>query len=79
MRDRTSLEGYATDYDRNWGWRKSSYSMSNGACLEIRSVARGHIKVVYIRDSKAPQGPELNFESGPWTAFLAELRTSPTS
>jgi hypothetical protein len=57
------------------GWRKSSYSMSNGQCLEIARLPGGRIGV---RDSKAaPEGLVLRFQPQTWAAFLAELRTSP--
>lgn len=75
MRDRTSLEDHAAGYDHHWDWRKSSYSMSNGACVEIRNLARGSISEVCVRDSKAPQGPELRFGSEAWTAFLVTFKS----
>jgi hypothetical protein len=55
------------------GWRKSSYSMSNGHCLEAARLAAG---CVGIRDNKAVAGPVLRFEPEAWVAFLASLRTS---
>ena len=64
--------------ERNPGdWRKSSYSMSNGHCLEIARLAGGGIGV---RDSKAAAAARvvLRFEPQTWTAFLAELRFSPS-
>jgi len=62
--------------ERNPGdWRKSSYSMSNGHCLETARLAGGRIGV---RDSKAAEGLVLRFEPGTWAAFLAELRASPS-
>ncbi len=54
-------------------WRKSSYSMSNGHCVETARLAGGHIGV---RDSKAAEGLVLRFEPGTWSAFLAEVRAS---
>jgi hypothetical protein len=56
-------------------WRKSSYSMSNGHCLEASRLASGRIGV---RDSKSAEGLVLGFEPETWAAFLAELRTSPS-
>lgn len=55
------------------GWRRSSYSMSNGQCVETAHLAGGRIGV---RDSKAAEGLVLRFDPGTWAAFLAELRTS---
>jgi Domain of unknown function (DUF397) len=54
-------------------WRKSSYSMSNGHCLEAARLVSGRIGV---RDSKAADGLVLDFEPAIWSAFLAELQTA---
>jgi len=54
-------------------WRKSSYSMSNGHCLEV--VLRGGR--IGVRDSKAADGLVLRFEPATWSAFLAELQAAP--
>jgi transcriptional regulator with XRE-family HTH domain len=59
--------------DPSGRWRKSSYSMSNGQCVEIARLAGGRIGV---RDSKVAEGLVLRFEPETWAAFLAELRTS---
>lgn len=55
------------------GWRKSSYSMSNGHCLEAARLAGGPIAV---RDSLAAGGPVLRFEAAAWATFLTGLRRS---
>ena len=52
-------------------WRKSSFSMSNGDCIEVADLARGRIGV---RDSKAVAGPHLRFSPGAWTAFVGDVR-----
>jgi len=57
-------------------WQKSSYSMSNGHCVEVRRLADGRIGV---RDSKAIGGPVLRFEPTAWAAFLKGLRDSASS
>jgi hypothetical protein len=49
--------------------------MSNGHCLEAAGLAGGRIGV---RDSKAAEKLVLRFEPETWTAFLAELRNSPS-
>ena len=59
------------------GWRKSSFSMSNGHCLEAARLAGGSIGVRDSRDSK-PDRLVLRFEPEIWTAFLSEIRTSPS-
>ncbi|MGO9784448.1 MAG: DUF397 domain-containing protein [Streptosporangiaceae bacterium] len=58
------------------GWRKSSYSMSNGHCLETACLPGGHIGV---RDSQDTEGPALRFKPAAWATFLTRLRTSPSS
>ena len=73
MADRISVGNNGAEGNYGDGWRKSSYSMSNGQCIEISRLAAGHIGV---RDSKTIEGPVLRFEPGAWTAFLAGLRTS---
>lgn len=53
------------------GWQKSSYSASNGHCVETARLADGCIGV---RDSKVTDGPVLRFTPEAWNAFLGELR-----
>lgn len=52
-------------------WRKSSYSGSQGNCVE---VAGGLPSAVAVRDSKNPGGPALVFTQDAWTAFIAQIR-----
>ncbi|MEV6813318.1 DUF397 domain-containing protein [Micromonospora sp. NPDC051296] len=47
------------------GWRKSSHSGDEGACVEV-AVVPG---TVAVRDSKDPDGPLLLFPPAAWTAF----------
>jgi Domain of unknown function (DUF397) len=54
-------------------WRKSSYSMSNGDCIEVADLAKSTIGV---RDSKAIAGSCLRFSPGAWTAFVGDVRRS---
>jgi hypothetical protein len=49
-------------------WRKSSYSVENGECVEV-AVAAG---AVAVRDSKVPGGPRLTF---PAAAFAHLVRS----
>jgi hypothetical protein len=52
-------------------WRKSSFSMSNGDCVEVAVLADANVGV---RDSKATALPHLRFRPSVWTAFLGEIR-----
>ncbi|GGW34101.1 DUF397 domain-containing protein [Streptomyces galilaeus] len=54
------------------GWRKSSYSGSEGgSCLEILD---DHPIGVPVRDSKAPEGPALVFPLAGWVSFVAGVK-----
>jgi hypothetical protein len=52
-------------------WRKSSFSMSNGDCVEVAVLADA---VVGVRDSKAAALPHLRFHPSAWTDFLGHIR-----
>lgn len=52
-------------------WRKSTQSNSGG-CLEV-AAAGG---VVFLRDSKRPDGPIVPISAGAWLVFVAELCAS---
>jgi len=75
MADRIPVGDNRDECNLGEDWRKSSYSMSNGHCVETARLAGDRIGV---RDSRAP-GPTLRFEPGAWAAFLTELRTSPSA
>ena len=49
-------------------WVKSSFSFSNGNCVEVASLPGGQVGV---RHSKDPVGPVLKFTPGEWLVFLA--------
>lgn len=69
-------------------WIKSSYSFSNGNCVEARWVKASASNFsgncveaaavpdggVQLRDSKDPGGPVLSFNAGEWAAFLDGAR-----
>jgi len=52
-------------------WHKSSYSGQSGNCVE---VARNLPALVAVRDSKAPESPQLLVSPETWRAFLLTLR-----
>ncbi|MGW3392520.1 DUF397 domain-containing protein [Streptomyces hydrogenans] len=54
------------------GWRKSSYSNSEGgSCVEVLD---GHPSGVPVRDSKAPCGPALIFPAAGWSSFVTAVK-----
>ncbi|MFI2584878.1 DUF397 domain-containing protein [Streptomyces rochei] len=59
-----------TDLPENL-WFKSSYSGSQGDCVEVAWLTNG---AVGVRDSKNPTGPALVFAPDEWDAFSAGLK-----
>ncbi len=51
-------------------WRKSSYSLANGDCVEVASPL---VRSIAVRDSKDPQGPALSFSTESWSAFVTTV------
>jgi hypothetical protein len=76
MSDRAPQAGNGDERDFGSSWWKSSYSSSNGHCVEAACLADGRIGV---RDSKVADGPVLRFTPAAWTAFLRELRDPESS
>jgi hypothetical protein len=58
------------EYLRNLTWRKSSYSSSNGQCVEVASAG----SVVAVRDSKDPDGAVLLCTRTGVAAFLTGVK-----
>lgn len=59
-----------TDLPENL-WFTSSYSGSQGDCVEVAWLTNG---TVGVRDSKDPTGPALVFAPDEWDAFNANLQ-----
>lgn len=74
MGDIILAEGGRNGCDLGSGWRKSSYSLSNGHCVEVSRLDGG----VGVRDSKNMNGPVLRIEARAWTAFLENIKNSPS-
>jgi Domain of unknown function (DUF397) len=61
--------------DRSLSWRTASYSVSNGACVEVAS-APGRVS---LRDSKDPEGPVLNYSADAFRSFLDATKRNNSS
>ncbi|MEV0530296.1 DUF397 domain-containing protein [Kitasatospora sp. NPDC050463] len=59
----------STTFENGTTWRKSTHSGGNGACVEIATPVAD---AVAVRDSKDPQGPQLNFSAEAWKAFAID-------
>jgi hypothetical protein len=53
-------------------WRKSSFSVSDGECLEVRRA----LQMIEIRDSEDPDGARLSFTKYQWRTFLKQINLS---
>jgi putative sterol carrier protein len=54
-------------------FRKSSFSFSNGNCVEVAFV-NGGARQVLVRDSKHRGGAVLGFTESEWDAFVKGVR-----
>ena len=53
-------------------WRVSSYTGSDGNCVEVATASR----TVRIRDTKDRSGPALTFTAPEWHKFLSDTKKS---
>ncbi len=51
-------------------WRTSSYSGTNGNCVEVGGTA----SAVWVRDTKDRDGAALSIPGQAWASFIASLR-----
>jgi hypothetical protein len=51
-------------------WRKSTYSLSNGNCVEV-GAGQG---AVAVRDSTDPDGPVIDVSPRAWVTFIAYVK-----
>jgi hypothetical protein len=51
-------------------WRKATYSIANGDCAELASVAG----IVLVRDTKDRSGRILSYPSDSWRSFICKVR-----
>ncbi len=60
-------------------WKKSSYSVNNGACFEVAAAPEGtHFDgkpiAVLVRNGRDPKGPALAYTREEWEAFLGGVK-----
>ncbi|UIX31807.1 DUF397 domain-containing protein [Streptomyces sp. GQFP] len=75
----TALEWFKSSYSSDEGgaclevaytWRKSSYSSDQGGqCVEVAACPHS----IHVRDSKNPNGPTFQVNSGAWKAFAGSV------
>lgn len=51
-------------------WRVSSYTGSEGNCVEVATASRS----VHVRDTKDRSGPALAFTAPEWHTFLTDVK-----
>jgi len=62
---------YHSESGSSRNWIKSSYSMTNGNCIEVAGLSG---ELIGVRDSKNPAGPVLGFRPAEWGAFVGHVR-----
>lgn len=64
------------DLTAAFGWRKASYSSSNGSCVEVARTPAGNVAV---RDTTDRGGPALAVRPGAWRSLIADIRAGRTA
>jgi Domain of unknown function (DUF397) len=60
-------------------WVKSSFSFSNGNCVEVAARPAPQGTEHLVRDSKNPSGPVLTFTAAAWAAFVRDVKAGPAA
>jgi Domain of unknown function (DUF397) len=63
----------AAEQDGILSWRKSKYSVANGACTEVAATPGS----VMVRDSLSRSAVQLRFASQVWREFTARVKDAP--
>jgi Domain of unknown function (DUF397) len=63
---------YDSESDSSRNWIKSSYSMTNGNCIEVAGLSGD---LIGVRDSQNPAGAVLGFKPAQWGAFVGHVRS----
>jgi hypothetical protein len=53
-------------------WRKSTYSLASGECVEVATVRGG----IAVRDSNGRHGVRLFYRVDDWQVFIAEIKSN---
>jgi hypothetical protein len=64
-------ETASADKDAPPTWRKSTWSIANGQCIETATLADGRLAV---RDSVDKNGPIAKFTGSEWRTFLKAIK-----
>ena len=69
-KQRKIVDMVSTEVNPSNIWRKSSYSIGNGECVEVASAGNS----VVVRDSADPAALLLRYPTGAWRTFLTNVK-----